>query len=798
MPTYKITDPATGLTLRLTGDSAPTEQELTEIFAKTAASRKPEGYEGGTTTGKGATGDFSETPASQIKQGIAQGIRQGMPFGLGNLPQSKPELAQFLKQGRPALETAGMMGGGALAGAGSLGMASVLGAGLGYGATKTALDAAERWAQDKPQPGIAESAKRAAGDVATGATYEMGGQALGNVAGRIIPRVGAATSASRQSLADQYRRAGVESFTPADVANSKTLSLLEGYLNYSPGSGDKMAQRAAAKLEELSRARDTLVRAGAPQEQIEIVGNRLRNEAKTIIERNSQYPKDKIDALVNDFVGKIGESEGAYASGGELASQVKNAFAAKRASVSELYNAAERAGGEALKKGIETPQTTEVARRLLSEEIAKPPATRDNSLISTLQDFLPKKVPPPQSSIILTDAPPAVPKTEAPAYAWEGLKKAKTDFASESARIKSGNATKGTTDSRALDMLSEAIDNDMHTYSQSVGGEFGKQYNAARVAARDMHETFSPELMKTIGKNPEDIVHAVTRGGEVTLLKKIADTTGELGLAPVRQEFIRESLQKSVDKSGNFSPEKFSKSVASLGGDGTGILFNAEHKSALEGLANSAEQINAKFAGKGSRKTVEFLNTIANSSPDKVVDFIFKPENIGNIKLAKKLLPPQLVDQIETAAVAKVLQTKPSVSVTTRGLTPGDKYLPVTSANNFGRYKTVLKELLPAERFGKMEDLIVLGQHMSNVEKLALNASQTAQTNNIMSLMQKGVKHFAKADIINNIAAKMYLNPATRNYILRSSMANPQDPQAIAMFTKGLTVLANDTLGENK
>ena len=32
MPTYKVTDPSSGKTVRLTGDSAPTEQELEEVF----------------------------------------------------------------------------------------------------------------------------------------------------------------------------------------------------------------------------------------------------------------------------------------------------------------------------------------------------------------------------------------------------------------------------------------------------------------------------------------------------------------------------------------------------------------------------------------------------------------------------------------------------------------------------------------------------------------------------------------------------------------------------------------------
>lgn len=41
MPTYKITDPTTGKVVRLTGDSPPTEQELTEIFSKLGGPATP-------------------------------------------------------------------------------------------------------------------------------------------------------------------------------------------------------------------------------------------------------------------------------------------------------------------------------------------------------------------------------------------------------------------------------------------------------------------------------------------------------------------------------------------------------------------------------------------------------------------------------------------------------------------------------------------------------------------------------------------------------------------------------------
>ena len=35
MPVFKVTDPQTGRTLKLTGDSQPTEQELNQIFSST-------------------------------------------------------------------------------------------------------------------------------------------------------------------------------------------------------------------------------------------------------------------------------------------------------------------------------------------------------------------------------------------------------------------------------------------------------------------------------------------------------------------------------------------------------------------------------------------------------------------------------------------------------------------------------------------------------------------------------------------------------------------------------------------
>jgi len=40
VPTYRVTDSVTGKTLKLTGDSAPTEQELVDIFKSYTPNKK--------------------------------------------------------------------------------------------------------------------------------------------------------------------------------------------------------------------------------------------------------------------------------------------------------------------------------------------------------------------------------------------------------------------------------------------------------------------------------------------------------------------------------------------------------------------------------------------------------------------------------------------------------------------------------------------------------------------------------------------------------------------------------------
>jgi len=75
MPTYKITDPTTGRTVRLTGESAPTEQELNDIFSQLGGSNKPEP----------AAVKTPKQPEPGIGQRLIEGISNPKPSYMRNV-----------------------------------------------------------------------------------------------------------------------------------------------------------------------------------------------------------------------------------------------------------------------------------------------------------------------------------------------------------------------------------------------------------------------------------------------------------------------------------------------------------------------------------------------------------------------------------------------------------------------------------------------------------------------------------------------------------------------------------------
>jgi tetratricopeptide (TPR) repeat protein len=144
MPTYKITDPNSGKTFRITGDSPPSEEELNNIF---------------------------QSQGQQL--GSSNVIPRNVPTDWG-----RRVAGAISPYARPVLEMGGMMGGGALASPVAPPFGTVAGAGLGYAAGKQLADVMDIYAGKMKQPSLQQGLIGAAKDVPAGMAMEVGGRAL--------------------------------------------------------------------------------------------------------------------------------------------------------------------------------------------------------------------------------------------------------------------------------------------------------------------------------------------------------------------------------------------------------------------------------------------------------------------------------------------------------------------------------------------------------------------------------------------------------------------------------------------
>lgn len=96
MPKYEVTDPQSGRTIQLEGDSPPTEQELEEIFANVAPRQQPNLLERGIREGArqlGLTGRAIAGGAMQIAEPFTEPVRYLMNQALPGNPIGNLEVA---------------------------------------------------------------------------------------------------------------------------------------------------------------------------------------------------------------------------------------------------------------------------------------------------------------------------------------------------------------------------------------------------------------------------------------------------------------------------------------------------------------------------------------------------------------------------------------------------------------------------------------------------------------------------------------------------------------------------------
>lgn len=686
-----------------------------------------------------------------------------------------------------SLEMIGLVGGGALGT--PLGpWGTVGGAGLGYAGTKGLYEKAlELGGIYKPQS-LQETAIKSGKDILTGGVYEAGGQIGGKIitgiTGKALSPYGSKTvTGEGQELQRIYKEFGVKPFPSEIVPGQKSLSLVESVLSYRPVSGDVMMKRATEKLDILHSVREQLIAKGAPNEDIEIVGNLIKREAKDMLGKYSQAKGDRLQGLVDDFTNKFGVSN-RYETGKKF-SEVMTADRTERQAIikgmyEDITEQLPQQGRDIVKLSDETK---ELAKRLLREENSKLPTLRDKNILSLLQPIA-KEPPLPEgvTKEMLSKDPvlKELVEQKLPKQTWEGLKNSRSDLLEKIRLIHraQGEATK---ESRVYSMLSDALDKDMGKYAESVGGDVWKQFLGARTNVKIMHELYDKDLLKIMNKPVEDTLGKIVKGGEVTLLKQIKGATGEAGLEPLRKGFFNEVIKQST-RNGVVNPKIMQGILTKPGMEETlKELSTKEQLSMMKNIIQKGIHFNNRPQ---EMKTVEFLETLSGGTNEGIVNHIFRPNNRENIQLAKKLLSPERMKQIESLAVEKVLI-----------MSKGGFYLPVTSAGQFAKYNIPLKELLSGEKYVKLMDFVKLGQNMTRVEALAKNASQTGQ---VLLGSQIGSSLLSRPDRalqtlgVPYVLSKIYTSDIALKYFTNAIQLPAGSLQATSNFIKAWIIIAKD------
>jgi len=677
---------------------------------------------------------------------------------------------------------------GAIVGAPLGPVGGVVGAGLGYAGIKGLYEKGLELAGIYKPTGLKETAIQTGKDVLTGGTYqvggEIGGKVITKVAEKILSPFGSRILTNEaKELKRIYAEFDIKPFPSELIPQQKSLSLLESVLSYRPVSGDVMIKEGTKKLDALNTVREQLIAKGAPNQDIEIVGNLIRREAKDILGKYSQAKGDKLQGMVDDFTQRFGVSS-RYETGKKFSEVMGADRISRQEQIKDMYEGITQSLPKKGQDIIELSQETKnIANKLLREETSKLPSLRDHKIIIMLKSVAKEPSLPEGVTKEMLQKDPALKvlvESKMPKMTWEGLKNSRSDLL-EKVRLIHRAQGEATKESRVYSTLSDAIDKDMGTYAENIGGDVWSNFLDARKAVKTMHELYDKDLLKIMNKPVEDILGRIVKNGEVTLLQQIKSAAGNAGVEPLRKGFFNEMITQST-KNGVVDPKTLNRLLTRPGMEETiSELATPQQVFMLKNIVQRGLFFSNKMK---DMKTVEFLETLAGGNNQGIVNHIFMPNNRENLQLAKKLLSPERMKEIESLAIEKVLQ-----------MSKAGFYLPVTSAGQFQKYNLPLKELLTPAKYQMLTDFIKMGQNMNRVEALAKNASQTGQVllgSQIGSSLLKRPDMALKTLGIPYVVSKIYTSDLALKYFTNAIKLPPASDLAISNFIKAWNIAAED------
>lgn len=822
MPTYRVTDPSTGRTLKLTGDSPPTEQELIEVF------------------GNGMNQQSSKMPpaTSQIMSS-----EQPTPGWAGRNPNlyglygAGRELYKTV--GKPAIETAGMIGGGII-GAGSgflggLGIGAVpgaaAGAGLGYAGARNltgVLDSAFELERGQRKPTLPQVAKENVKDIA------LGSIGTGTPAQSMLQRelmLGRKTGSQAISEA-MLKETGLD-LTAGERTGHKTLAQIESLLEQVPFSSDIIQNwREAKQLKPLIEQRNKYIQSGdinTPQ------GEELGRQIKEAIDKRlGQFNLAKTDAsnkLRDDILKKLGSSESYEALSKEGQELLKNKSVAAVAKKNELYQAV----SESMPQGELTFKNyNDTAQNALTEVSSL--ATPDQELIKILKWGTKTEKDPAKQAVI--DNINEVSKGMPPQYRAQMLKQAGlteadmapvftknwktmqahraelTDYIKRHDEAIKQNAPnlKGQLDSsgKVAKDLVKALDADFDQIAKSTGGEVLNKYKLAQAFySNEYAPIWKNKIIRSMAyKNPSEVIDVAIKKGSTTEVDLVKKAMGQADFdKTIKPAFTNKLL--GAGKDAPFDPQALQKRIAEYGDETLLKVYTPTELNALKDIAKTGKLILDK-----KLPNTSLLKSIASRTDNVIVNSILGAEErgLGSTTVLQNItaLDPYLTATQQEGLKIEFLKRVFKTSETTGAVEP------LMMAKNISRDEAILKKYFNQSGLDGLRKISAIGKQMSKAQQMAANPSGTAKNviawgvanqlifSPIEPLTRGDVRESGKrvglglvtAILAPKTLAKLYLNPKTRQLLIQG-MATPQNTKKGMDIAKQLSiVIGNEQMSD--
>lgn len=574
-----------------------------------------------------------------------------------------------------------------------------------------------------------------------------------------------------QQLYAIYKKYGIEPL-PSELIpqESKTLSIIESVMGYSPGAADIMLKKSMQKVEQLVYAANKIKTMGGEKSEKEFVGRLVKNELRDIMGRYTNKKGAELEAIVSQIENRF-NVQGAYVSGKNIQELFESRLDTLQAGVRNAYQeVTDLLGGNAYQRISLSDDIMNWAKGQYQMEISKTPKMQDRKIVNILKDFMPQKT---DREII------------SPSYSWQGLDKTRSALLEKVRDIRRQTGGLDTNESRIYSELAEKIDSELERIASGFDKTIYSKYILAKSKSRELHELFNKDILSIMKMSPEDVAAKIVNNGEITLLSQVRDILGEEGVENLRSAYIKKTLQQSVNsKTGVFDPKRFENLLSKTGDETLAQFLTPQHRDFINNLLKEAKYINSRT---DRMKTWEFMDTIIGVSNEKVVDAIFKPDNRGRIRLVRRLLSSERVEEIQQLALEKIFKTVPWFSRKTGKVE--DLILPVQAAREIKKYETTLMELLPPQVYRDVHEFFKIGLNMKRVEQLAQNLSQTGQVfvgwSTLQAIMSSPVATVTTLGI-PWMMAKIYTSDMARKYFLMSVKLPPDSTKAIELFGKAI------------